>query len=214
MCVYLNILVSGWCVGTCFSEIKSCSHSILRTHWNFQNYPGQWEKMETNIWEDIFSSWNAGPLPDPSQCHPASCAYPVCTTSVDAIPREISLSDILLMSRTLPVRSLLSTPAEMRGKSCHLPVNQKFEFLLRKAILSIFCLLLVSQQAYPPLMSHWRARFLRHHCSCCSELRLQKIKGFPGLYWGEKGYLTCETGHTAAFNSHPLIGHCACQFFI
>lgn len=62
--------------------------------------------------------------------HPNAALTVVPTLCVqacmDAIPREVSLSDILLMSRTLPARSLLFTPREMHGKSCHFPVNQKF----------------------------------------------------------------------------------------
>lgn len=87
-------------------------------------------------------------------------------------------------------------------------------FLLWKTILSIFCPLLVSQQASPHLVTHCRPHFPRHHCLCCSGLRFQKIKRFPGLYWGEKGCLTCGTGHADAFNSNPLFGHCAYPFFI
>lgn len=97
-----------------------------------------WEHIEISkiIWgngrkwkptyEKIFLSWNTGTLPNPYQCHPDRCAYPVCTASMDAIPKEVSLSDILLMSRILPAINLLSTPAEVHGKSCDLPVNQKF----------------------------------------------------------------------------------------
>lgn len=83
------------------------------------------ERKWKPTYEKIFWSWNAGPLPDPSQCHPDRCAYPACTTSMDAIPKEVSLSDILLMSRTLPATNLLSTTAEVHRKSAHFLLNQK-----------------------------------------------------------------------------------------
>lgn len=79
--------------------------------------------------------------------------------------------------------------------------------LLIKEGLSIFCLLLVSQQVSHHLVSHCRPHFPKHHRLCCSGLSFQEIKSFPVLSWGEKGCLTCGIGHAAAFSSHPLIGH-------
>lgn len=155
--------------------------------------------------EKIFWSWNAGPLSDPSQCHPDRCAYPVCTRSIGAIPREVSLSNILLLPRTLPARNLLSTTAEVHGKNCHLPVNQKFfNYGRLLCLFSVFCwchsrrhlIWSLTADHIFPITSVYAALG-----SVSSELRV--FLCFPGML---KGAL--HVGQAMLLpSSHSLIGH-------
>lgn len=145
---------------------------------------------------------------------PTLCVKPPWTPSQE----KVSSSDILLISSLrVSARDFFFTPAEMHGRSCHLPVNQKFSTYQRLLCpCPVFC--------GGPAGATWHAHSLQTTFSQPPLFRLlysgpsfqgnQTFPGFSGLSWDQEYCLMYGTGHDAACNRQLLIRRMCIQFFV